>query len=180
MKAVVFGALAMIVSLSVSTPASAQESKSASLAKQLAAALDAGKLDSLGARDPSAPDLFHAVLYFPGAQLLVVSAKYSVPQLLNDRLMKKEYRDMYLDLNGAAMPDTKVFIQDGAADGLKAKNAENQAPDIYEAAAKQTIFDGDSKRQKMSEQDYQKAFSAADERYSQILMALLAQVKKSS
>jgi hypothetical protein len=78
------------------------------------------------------------------------------------------------------MPDSKVFIQDGAADGLKVKSADNQAPDIYEASGKQTIFDGDSKRQKMSDQDYQKAFSAADERYSQILTALLAQVKKSS
>jgi hypothetical protein len=180
MKAVVCGALAVFVSLSVSTSASAQESKSAPLAKQLAAALDAGKLDSLAARDPSAPDLFHAVLYFPGAQLLVVSAKYSVPQLLNDRLMKKEYRDTYLDLNGAAMPDSKVFIQDGAADGLKARNADNQAPDIYDASGKQTIFDGDAKRQKMSDQDYQKIFAAADERYAQILMALLEQVKKSS
>jgi hypothetical protein len=172
--------LAVVVSLSAAASVSAQESKSAPLAKQLAAALDAGKLDSVAAKDPGAPDVFCAALYFPGAQLLVVSAKYSVPQLLSDRLMKKEYRDTYLDLNGAAMPDSKVFIQDGAADGLKVKSADNQAPDIYEASGKQTIFDGDSKRQKMSDQDYQKAFSAADERYSQILTALLAQVKKSS
>jgi hypothetical protein len=180
MKTFVCGALAVVVSLSAAASVSAQESKSAPLAKQLAAALDAGKLDSVAAKDPGAPDVFCAALYFPGAQLLVVSAKYSVPQLLSDRLMKKEYRDTYLDLNGAAMPDSKVFIQDGAADGLKVKSADNQAPDIYEASGKQTIFDGDSKRQKMSDQDYQKAFSAADERYSQILTALLAQVKKSS
>ena len=30
----------------------------------------------------------------------------------------------------------------------------------------------------MSEEDYMKAFAAADERYSQILTALLAQAKK--
>lgn len=180
MKTFVSGALAVLVSLSAVASVSAQESKSAPLAKQLAAALDAGKLDSVAAKDPGAPDVFCAALYFPGAQLLVVSAKYSVPQLLSDRLMKKEYRDTYLDLNGAAMPDSKVFIQDGAADGLKLKSSDNQAPDIYESSGKQTIFDGDSKRQKMSDQDYQKAFSAADERYSQILTALLAQVKKTS
>ena len=40
------------------------------------------------------------------------------------------------------------------------------------------MFDGDWKKQKMSEQDYMKAFSAADERYTQILTALLAQLKK--
>jgi len=54
------------------------------------------------------------------------------------------------------------------------------APDIFEASGKQTIFDGDAKKQKMSDQDYQKAFGAADDRYSQILTALLAQVKKTS
>ena len=180
MRAVAVGAFAVVVTLSASTSVWAQESKSAPLARQLAAALDAGKLDSIAAKDPAAPDVFFAALYFPGIQLLVVSGKYSVPQLLAERLMKKEYRDTYLDLNGAAVPDSKTFIQDGAADGLKAKNGDNQAPDIFEAAGKQTIFDGDAKKQKMSDQDYQKAFSSADDRYTQILMALLAQVKKTS
>jgi hypothetical protein len=32
----------------------------------------------------------------------------------------------------------------------------------------------------MSEQDYMKVYTAADDRYSQILAALLAQAKKSS
>jgi hypothetical protein len=180
MRIVVCSALAVVMTLSASTAVRAQESKSAALAKQLAAALDAGKLDCVAAKDPSAPDVFFAALYFPGAQLLVVSARYSVPQLLSDRLLKKEYRDMYLDLNGAAVPDSKVFIQDGAADGLKVKNGDNQAPDIYEASGKQTIFDGDAKKQKMSDQEYQKVFAAADDRYTQILTALLAQVKKTS
>jgi hypothetical protein len=170
----------VVATLGVPSPASAQESKSASLARQLAAVLDAGKLDSVAAKDPSAVDAFCAALYFPGAQLLVVAAKYSVPQLLVERLGKKEYRDTYLDLNGAAVAGSKVFIQDGAADGLKPKNADNQAPDIYEAAGKQILFDGDNKKIKMSDQDYQKAFADADERYSQILTALIAQLKKTS
>ena len=160
--------------------ASAQESKSSSLAKQLAAALDAGKLDSIAALDPSAPDIFVAALYFPGMQLLVVSGKYAVPQLLNDRVGKKEYRDVYLDLNGASVAETKVFIEDPGADGLKAKRDDNQPFDQCEQAGKRTMFTGDWKAQKMSEQDYMKAFSAADERYTQILTALLAQVKKTS
>ena len=160
--------------------ASAQESKSAPLARQLAAALDAGKLDSVAAKDPTAADVFCAALYFPGAQLLVVAAKYSVPQLLEERIAKKEYRDTYLDLNGAAVPATKIFIQDGAADGLKPKSGDNQAPDSYEAAGKQTLFDGDAKKQKISEQEYQKLFSEADDRYAKILTALIAQLKKTS
>ena len=174
------GSLAVGGMLVLSPPAWAQESKSAALAKQLSATLDAAKLDSIAARDPSEPDVFCAALYFGGQQLLVVSAKYSIPQYLLERLAKKEYRDVYLDLNGAAVPNTKIFIQDGAADGLKLKNAGNQAADSFEAGGKELVFDGDLKKHKVSEQDYQKAFADADEKYSQILTALLSQVKKTS
>ena len=174
------GSLAVVGMLVLSPPVWAQDSKSTVLARQLTATLDAAKLDSIAAQDPATPDVFCAALYFGGAQLLVVSAKYSVPQLLTDRLAKKEYRDVYMDLNGAAVPNTKIFIQDGAADGLRVKNADNQAADTFEAAGKETVFDGEPKKQKMSDQDYQKAFADADEKYSQILTALLTQVKKPS
>ena len=176
----VVGSLAVASICAASAPAQAQESRSAPLAKQLSAALDAAKLDSIGARDPSAPDAFCAALYFSGAQLFVVAAKYSAPEYLAARLAKKEYRDVYLDLNGAAVPNTKVFFQDAGADGLKAKNADNQAPDTYETGGKERVFDGDAKKQKMSDQDYQKAFADADARYVEILTALLAQLKKTS
>ena len=71
-----------------------------------------------------------------------------------------------------------MFIEDPGADGLKAKREDNQPFDQCEMAGKRTMFDGDWKKQKMSEQDYMKAFTAADERYAQILTALLAQAKK--
>jgi hypothetical protein len=178
MTRVVFRSLAAVLILA--TPALAQESKSAALAKQLAAALDSAKLDAIAAKDPSAPDIFCAALYFANAQLLVVSAKYTVPQLLTERLNKKEYRDTYIDLNSASIPSSKIFIQDAGADGFKTKNGDNQAFDTYEEGGKAMAFDGDWKKQKMSEQDYMKAFASADARYSQILMALLAQLKKTS
>ena len=175
---VAFGVLAGLLAVSVAAPASAQESKSASLAKQLTAALDAAKLDCIAAKDPDGADSLAAALYFPGTQLLVVSGKYSVPQLLVTRLANKEYRDVYLDLNGAAT--AKIFIEDPGADGLKAKRESNQPFDQAEISGKRTMFDGDWKAQKLSEQDYMKAFSAADDRYAQILTALLAQLKKTS
>jgi hypothetical protein len=169
---------AALLLIAIAPPASAQESKSAPLAKQLAAALDAAKLDSIAAKDPNAADVFAAALYFPGMQLLVISGRYSVPQLLATRLTNKEYRDIYLDLNGAAT--AKVFIEDPGADGLKAKRENNTAFDQAEVEGKRTMFDGDWKAQKLSEQDYTKAFSTADDRYAQILTALLAQLKKTS
>lgn len=174
------GSLATVGML-MSVPALvAQEPKSAALARQLIAALDGAKLDSIAVRDPAAPEVFHAALYVSGAQLLVVSAKYPAPDYLVDRLAKKEYRDVYLDVNGAAVPNSKTFIQDSAADGLKAKNGDSQAADVYEVAGRETVFDGEPKKQKLSEQDYQKAFAEADDKYARILTALLSQIKKTS
>ena len=66
---------AAVVAAFIAVPALAQESKSSALAKQLTAALEAGKLDCIAAKDPAAPDIFYAALYFPGS-LLVVSDKY--------------------------------------------------------------------------------------------------------
>jgi hypothetical protein len=175
---VVLGSLAACLVLSLAGSASAQESKSGPLARQLASALDAAKLDSIAAKDPAAPDVFFAALYYPGAQLLCVSGRYSAPQLLADRLAKKEYRDIYLDLNGAGTD--KVIVEDPGSDGLKAKRETNQPFDQVEMGGKRTMFDGEWKAQKLQEQDYLKTYSAADERYAQILTALLAQLKKTS
>ena len=176
---VAVGPLVALLCLSAGV-AWAQEPKSAALAKQLAAALEQSKLDSIAAKDPSSADAFAAALYFPGMQLLVIAGKYSVPQLLVDRVGRKEYRDVYLDLNGASIAETKIFIEDPGADGIRAKREENQAFDQCEIAGKRTMFNGDWKTQKLSEQDYMKIYSAADDRYSEILTALLEQAKKTS
>jgi hypothetical protein len=124
--------------------------------------------------------VFVAALYFSGTQLLVVSARYSAPSLLVEKMGNKNYRDVYIDLNSASVPDSKVFIEDLGADGLKPKREDNTPYDSYEAAGKRTTFDGDWKKQKLSEDDYMKIFNTADERYAQTLKALLAEVKKTT
>src|SRR4029079_7022255 len=148
----VVSGLGLVVALILPALASAQDSKSVALAKQLASALEAGKLDSIAARDGDG-DVFVAALYFPG-QLLVISGKYSVPQLLADRLGKKEYRDVYMDLMGTAPADTKVFIQDPGADGLRAKRDENQPFDIVDVGGEQTMFNLNQKAAEMAEKDH--------------------------
>lgn len=156
----------------------AQEPQSAAGAKQLTALLDAQKLDAIAAKDPSQADVFIAALYYPG-QLMVVSAKYSVPVLLNDRLAKKDYKEIYMDLNSASDPKTKVLVMDLGADGLKAKVEDNKL-DTVEIGGKSRSFDGDWKAQKMTEDEYMKAFADADARYAKMLQALIAQLKKTS
>ena len=56
----------------------AQDSKSAAMVGELTKLLDSRKLDSIAAK--SGNDQFVGALYFAGSQLLVVSARYSVPQ----------------------------------------------------------------------------------------------------
>jgi hypothetical protein len=178
MRVIAGTCLAVVFALAPSRSALAQDSESSGLAKQLAAALEAAKIDSIAAKDPTRPGTYVAALYFSGTQLLVISAQYSAPILLDQKLAKKEYRDIYLDLYGAPMPGTKVFIEDFGADGFKAKPDDNTAPDSYEASGKRTAFDGDWKAQKLSETEYQQAFTAAGSQYSRILKALLDQLTK--
>ncbi len=173
--------LAVLLLLAATPPVSAQDtpSQSAALAKQLTDLLDAQKLDSVAAKDPAQTDVYVAALYFPG-QLMVVAAKYSVPVLLNDRLAKKDYKEIYMDLNSASDPKTKVLVMDLGADGLKAKRDENKPFDTFEASGKTRSFDGDWKAQKITEDDYMKGFADADARYAKMLQALIAQLKKTS
>jgi hypothetical protein len=157
----------------------AQESRSAASAKQLAQLLQEKKFDSIAAPHPGAPDMFVAALYFPG-QLLVVWARYTAPTLLNEKITKGEYRDVYVDLNSASVPESRVLITDFGADGLKAKHEENQPFDQQDVRGKGIRFDGNWYDQKMSEEDYMKVYVEADRAYAEALDALIAQVKKGS
>jgi hypothetical protein len=167
-----------LVGLLCAGAAAKEDSKSSVAAKELGEALDRAKLDAIAAPDPSDPSQFVAALYFPGAQLLVVSAKYTAPVLLTAKLAKKEYRDIYIDLSSASIPASKVFIMDQGANGL-VKDPGGDPADSWEAANKSTLFDGDWKKAKMaSEADYDKAFADADARYAQMLTLLAAEAKK--
>jgi len=180
MKAVAQGCLAGVVALVCSGVALGQESKSAPLAQQLAAALDAAKLDSIAAKDPSKPGGYIGALYLPGLQLLTVAAEYSAPQLLDARLVKHEYRDIYIELNSAASPGSQQFVEDLGIDGLKAQREKDGPFDSFEDKGKRTAFNSDWNQQKLSEQEYLKIFAAADARYAEMLTALLGQLKKGS
>lgn len=174
------GCLTGALALALAGASLAQESKSADVAKELAAALDAGKLDSIAAKDPSQADTYVAALYFPGVQLLLVSAKYSAPVLLDAKLQQKNFRDVYIDLNSASVPASKVFVEDLGANGLQARRVGDAPFDSVDMGGKHVAFDGDWKSQKMSQDEYMKAYSTADERYREALATLLAQLRKTS
>jgi hypothetical protein len=151
-------------------------SRSATLAKQLTAALIEQRLEAIAAQDPDEPDRFIAALFFPDAQLLVVSARYASPQLLQARVAHKQYRDVYLDLQGAPIPESSIFFQDMKADGL-GFSRDQTADLLYKGSAAPMIFDGDWKKHDMSEKEYDQQLTAADQRYSRLLQILLVQLR---
>jgi hypothetical protein len=172
----VIGLLILVV---MSTAAAAQELKSPALAKELTQTLDGAKLTAIAAKDSSDPDGFVAAMYFSGSQLLVVAAKYTPAVLLTDKLAKKDYQEIYIDLNSASVPNSRVFVEDLGADGLKADHAEGAGFDSVERGGKRTVFDADwRKEQKLTDEQYAKLVADADALYSRLLQALINQAKK--
>ncbi len=159
------------------TVSAAQDSKSAAIAKELVQTLDAAKLTDIAAPDPASPGGFIAALYIPGTQLLVVSAKYSAPPLMIDRITARDFMGAYVDLQSASQRGTKIFIQDQGADGLSARPGGDGPADTWDEGDKTVAFDGEWKKAKVAEADYAKAYVEADDRYAKMLSALLAQAK---
>jgi hypothetical protein len=152
-----------------------QDSKSAPLARQLTQALDAAKLDAIAAPDPSTGG-FVAALYIPGTQLLVVSGKFATPDIGTHRISKKEFRELYMDLMGASVAGSRQFASDISCDGFVFK-PEGEAPaDTWEIADKTQAFEG-HKKANLSEEEYLKVFTQADQQYAHILELLLAKAK---
>ena len=154
-------------------PAAGQESTSSALAVQLAEIMTSGQLDAVAARDSEENDRFVAALAFPG-QLLVVSARYEVPLYVEEKITKGEYREVYIDLNAASISDSKVLITDSGANGLA---VQGERIDIYDVGSRLVRFDGDWAGQQMSEEEYMKIFSDADEKYARMLKVLIAEAR---
>jgi len=171
--------LAVLIAAVLAAPATAaaQSPKSADLVKQLAQLLDEKKLDAIATTDAENPDAFVAALYISGTQLLAVSAKYTAPQLIAEKLAKKDYRDVYVDLSSASVPASKVLVMDIYADGLVAKPKGDNPADSVERGAATTAFDGDFKKAKLSEADYTKTYEQCEAAYVKILQALITKLK---
>ena len=159
--------------------AHAQDVKSSELARQFAQLLDQKKLDAVATADAQTPGAFLAALYFPGTQLLVVSAKYAAPTLLTELLARKDYRGVYAELVSASVAGSKLFVMDAYADGLALKPSGSNPPDSVETGAASATFDGGWKKAKVAEADYMKTFADADAAYARALQALINHLKAS-
>ncbi len=168
----------VLLATAFSSVAIAQEPKSAAPAKELAELLSSKKLDSIAARMPDNREEFVGALSFPG-QLMVVWARTTAPAVVNEKLIRKEYREVYLDLNSASVVESRNFVTDLGPDGLKAKPSTRQGPsDSHDLGVKTMRFDGNWREDKMSESDYMKAYAEADAAYTRAILALIDEVKK--
>ena len=157
----IFRQVAVVVALAgvvVAGQARAQESESAPLAAELAELLTAAGLGAIAARDTADEDRFVAALSFPGS-LLVVSARYEVPLYVEQKIADAQYREVYIDLNAASIPQTKVLITDTGADGL---SSDEDSADMVDTGSGPARYDGDAD---------------ADAQYARMLRALIAEAR---
>jgi hypothetical protein len=163
------------VVLGFSAAAWAEASQSAGAAQRLVEALRKQQTPHVAAKDPAEPGRYAAALLVGDGHLLVISGRYPQPALLNEKLYKGDYQGVYADLNAAAEREGRLFVQDLGEPGLHPTRTADAPYDIvYESVTKQTAFDGNWKAQKLSREDYQRAFESADQRYARALEALLA------
>jgi hypothetical protein len=174
---IVAGLLAV---LGITAPlAVAQDSQSATAAATLTALLDDRKLEAIAARDPDQPGRFVAALYFPGSQVLLVSAPYPVPAVLDKRIAEANYKDVYLDIHGAASHEGQFFVMDLLADGLRRVCERDQPFDSTSRnGANQVAFDGNWAGQQLTETDYNARFGEDDARYARLLKALAGAITR--
>lgn len=162
----------------VSAPAFAQDPQSAAPARELFQLLEAQKLDSIAARLPDSEDEFAAALRFPG-QMIVVWGKFTSPAYINEKILKQEYREAYIDLNSASVVESRHFVTDIGADGIRL-GEEDEPADSHDVGNKVMRFDGDWREDKMSEDEYEKAHGEADGLYAEVLKVLIDKVKTPS
>ena len=182
MRATRTAALAVLVALGAYSGAvlagQAKTSKSASHAVALAKQLEQAKLQYIAAKDPTEPGRFVAAMHLPGSQLMIVSAKYASPALLNEKLLLGRFQDAYIDLNSASELASRVIVEDLRGDGFTLTKSKDTVRDSYEAGGKRVVFDFDWRKHKLSQEEYFSALEAADAQYARMLELLLAEAQK--
>src|SRR4029453_9289608 len=171
--------VALTLALCVPAALGAQDLKSSDLARQLTQLLDSKKLDTIAVADSQKPGTFVAAMYFPGTQLLVVSAQYAAPALLTELLARKDFRGVYVELSPASVQSSRLFVRDAYANGLMVKPSGEQPADSVETGGKEATFDGGWKKAKITEADYLKSYADADAAYTRVLQSLIAHLKSS-
>jgi hypothetical protein len=177
-------ALAVMAGVTAQAQAPSAATESGAKAKELAALLQAKKLESFAVRDAMQPGRYAAAIVVPGIQLLVVSASYSRTNDIEYSLYNKKFQDAYLDLKSGALSTDRFFVDDAMCDGLVAVPGKNPLHDSVSMDGAKFVFDGDfvdpkkKNSKKIPEDVYRKNFATADMRYAQVLDLLITELKR--
>lgn len=177
------GLMAADAGVATAQQAAAPVATSPAKAKELTALLIEKKLEAFAA--PEGGPKYVAVFHIPGVQLLLASASYGRPLDFDYYLFHKKYQDMYQELKSSPLSAEKFFVEDTLADGLMVvPPPKGGAIDVVTIGGDRRAFDGDfadprrKNQKKISQEDYYKAFVAADTRYAALLDTLIAALKK--
>ena len=172
---------AATLAVALAAPAAAEDAKpskssvqAAALAKQLALV----KLQYIATKDPTEPGRFVAAMHLPGGQMMLVSAKYAAPALLNEKVLLGKFEDAYIDLNSASEAATRIIVEDIRADGFALTKSKDMMRDSFEVNGKRVVFDFDWRKQKLTEAEYFSTLEAADTQYARMLELLIAEAQK--
>jgi len=170
--------LAVCVAVALSVPALAQQptSTSAGPTAELVKLLTERKLDAAAAR--LGKDEFVGAMYFPGSQIVVLSSKTTVPDRMTYLLLQKSYKDLYIELNGSVDRQSRLFVSDLGANGLKFRREKNEAPDTVDSSGGTLTLDGEWRKAKISEAEYTKQYQAHDQRYRLMVEAMITALKE--
>jgi hypothetical protein len=160
------------------TAEQAKPSKSSAHAVALSKQLEQAKLQYIATKDPTEPGRFVAAMHLPGSQLMIVSARYASPALLNEKVLLGKFQDAYIDLNSASDLASRVIVEDLRADGFTLTKNKDTVRDSYESGGKRVVFDFDWRKQKLSQEEYFSTLEAADTQYARLLELLLAEAQK--
>jgi len=148
----------------------ARESPSEDAAKILAAAMTAGQLQAIAVADPANPNRFAAALLIPDSQLLVVEADYPNPAELQALIQRQQYRDVYTALQQPSTAPTRTLFLDAGCDGLK---VDRETVDVvYERGTNEVLLNGDWKKAKLSESEYQQKTQTAVTEFGRVVTLL--------
>jgi hypothetical protein len=172
--------IALGLTMAVLSVARGQALLSAAPAEKLARLLAERKMPYIAAVDPSEEGRYVSAMLVGDAQIFLVSARYSQPSLLDERLKRRDYEGAYAELNSASIKEGRWFVQDLGAPGLRpSREADGPFDIVYASDTKRTAFDGNWQAQGLSQESYLSAYQEADKRYAQALETLLAALEKS-
>ena len=143
----------------------AQPATSRSLIEQLKQLMDDQELSAIAAQDSSKENHFVAALYFSGRQVLAVSAPYSAPLIMSEKLDNGDYQNVYIDLSSASDPEARFFVNDFGADGLQAGSATEGPRDSVNRGGQEVAL------------DVSDLYAQADQDYAEIIRLLIGKLR---